>query len=356
MVCVLLSIAFSSSVSAEVLSNIPQSFLVQENVIVKDGNDTFLSGYFDFTTNDGVTEKTSYTSKDVVYTPNINLTSTHTYKFLGNVSSSGGFEVLFPKSKQVNITLQRLAYAIKIHNGTYITTPTNVKLLLYYTDGSFEYVNDVDFVNDSSNKYRSDLSASFLPKKDVNMFEVIISNTLPMGTVTIYLGENDGTQEGYYLTVDQVTKTEGLLGGLVEWVKKVVNSITELPQKIWELISNGLKSLFVPSEDFIIQFKNDLDSMLEEKLGAVYQVVNIMAESWDRVTANDISNTINIPSTTINLSEGNTFTFGGYDVQIVPVGFDFIVNILKTVIGIVCTILCVNALRKKYDEVMGVVQ
>lgn len=50
------------------------------------------------------------------------------------------------------------------------------------------------------------------------------------------------------------------------------------------------------------------------------------------------------------------FTFGGYDVQIVPTGFDFIVNILKTVIGIVCTILCVNALRKKYDEVMGVVQ
>lgn len=70
-----------------------------------------------------------------------------------------------------------------------------------------------------------------------------------------------------------------------------------------------MKSLFVPSEDFIIQFKNDLDSMLEEKLGAVYQVVNIMAESWDRVTANDISNTINIPSTIINLSEGNTFYF-----------------------------------------------
>lgn len=161
----MLSIAFSSSVSAEVLSNTPQSFLVQENVIVKDGNDTFLSGYFDFTTNDGVTEKTSYNSKDVEYNPNLKLFSTHTYKFLGEVSSSGDFPVLFPKGSQVNITLDRLAYAIKIGNGTYTTTPTNVKLLLYYTDGSFEYVNSVDFVNDSSNKYRSNLSASFLPKK-----------------------------------------------------------------------------------------------------------------------------------------------------------------------------------------------
>lgn len=57
------------------------------------------------------------------------------------------------------------------------------------------------------------------------MFEVIISNTLPMGTVTIYLGENDGTQEGYYLTVDKVTKTEGLLSNVGEKIGHLQNAI-----------------------------------------------------------------------------------------------------------------------------------
>lgn len=333
----------------------PQSLMVEEVVIADSAGVELLGEEFYFTTNDGNTEKKTVTGRELAYNPNEYVTVRHTF-FLGTAEIGN----LIPKGSNINFKLDRIAYAVQHMTSTttkdYDTIPENVRLLLFYTDGSMQYVDNVSFTNKSGNRYVSELSASFFPVKDVSNIEIIITNKVPLGTITVFLGESDGTQEGWYLTIDQETKTEGLLSSIIEWVKKIVTGITELPQKLWTLISDGLKSLFVPSEDFIVQFKEDMDSMLEQKLGAVYQVVNIMTESWDSITANDVANTINIPSTSISLPENEEFVFGGYDVQIVPNGFDWLVNIIKTVVGIICTVLCINGLRKKYDEVMGVEQ
>lgn len=355
----MLSIAFSTSVSAETITT-PQSLFVEQNIVVKSGSVNIVSSNYTFTTNDGNMEKGSIKSQEIAYVPNQYATSNHSYIISGEADSTGNFPVLVPKGSKVNFKLDRIPYAIQhmtsATSTSYDTIPENVRILLYYTDGSMEYVDDVTLTNKSGNRYVSDITCSFLPLKNVWQFEIIITNKIPLGTTTIYVGESDGTHEGWYLTIDQETKTEGLLSSIIEWVKKIVTGITELPQKLWTLISDGLKSLFVPSEDFILQFKDDMDSMLEQKLGAVYQVVNIMTESWDRITANDVANTINIPSTSISLPENTDFVFGGYDVQIVPNGFDWLANMIKTVVGIICTVLCINGLRKKYDEVMGVEQ
>lgn len=259
----------------------------------------------------------------------------------------------------------------------------SARLLLFYSDGSMVYVDDVDLsyhtiVGGDAN----DINANFTVPKDVTKIEVIgkmTSNPYATGSYRVMAGEWGNST--FRLSLDQESKSEGLLGGIIDWLKgiksgitdlfsgitegfsnlgsgisNVFNSIVELPSKIWSFISDGLKSLFVPDDEFIVSFKDDIDNMLEDKLGAVYQVVNILTESWDSITANDQANVITIPQTTINLPNNNTFSFGGFDVPIVPNGFDFIVSIIKTLVGIVCTILFVNGLRKKYDEVMGVEQ
>lgn len=47
------------------------------------------------------------------------------------------------------------------------------------------------------------------------------------------------------------------------------------------------------------------------------------------------------------------FVFGGYEVQIIPDKFEVLVKALKSIISIVCTLLFVNALKSKYDKLIG---
>lgn len=236
----------------------------------------------------------------------------------------------------------------------------NIKALIIYKDGSSEYITDnIQITNNAS---KVDLTFTFSPDKDIQSIEFhfrefqydVNSKT----TLNMYLGEIEDSK--WTVVVNQDSKEVGLLGsisegisGIKNGISNLFNSIVELPQKLWNLIADGLKSLFVPDDDFILNFKNDMDTMLADKLGAVYQVIDITVGSWDRIKSNDENNIINLPETTINLPDNNTFSFGGYDIPIVPQGFDFLATTIKTVVGIVCTILFVNGLKRKYEEVMG---
>lgn len=181
-------------------------------------------------------------------------------------------------------------------------------------------------------------------------------------------GESETYDYTYYnLSISQPGEEEKLLGGILEKItglwdttkegfSNLVQGITELPQKIWSFIENGLKDLFVPDEEYLTTYKDKWDLLLENKFGAVYQVVNVTLDSWDKIQETDETNTIELPMVTIPLSAGQQFTFGGNQVQIVPSGFEWIVEIIKGLVAGLCTILFINGLRKRYDEVMGVEQ
>lgn len=274
-------------------------------------------------------------------------------------------DVLIKKGKSTDFILENAFYCLQLLNGstTYAWTyyPGSVRLLLFYANGEFEYITNYKYevIDHKSNYYFFE----FTPKYDVIKVELQNTKTVNFpfsnGTLVYYAGQTHNTE--WILSLEQEDEKTGLLKSIIEWLKGIKNGITdlfdsikELPSKIWSFIENGLKSLFVPSEEFLTGFKTDMEDMLREKLGAVYQVIEITLESWDSIMNSDKKNYINLPETTINLPNNNSFTFGGYKVNIVPDGFAFIVTSIKTIIGIACTILFINGLRKRYDEVMGV--
>ena len=141
-----------------------------------------------------------------------------------------------------------------------------------------------------------------------------------------------------------------------DFLENIFKSLGELPGKIWQYISDGLKSLFVPDEQEMVAYKDKWDELLAERFGAVYQAASLIVDSWSDVQESTQTHTIDMPEVTIPLPEGNKFSFGGFAVQIVPSGFNPLVISVKSAIGIVCTFLFINGLRKRYDEVMGVEQ
>lgn len=264
---------------------------------------------------------------------------------------------------------------------------TTVSALITFTDGTTTILRDnVTYTLKNNGIY--DMSVVFTPDKPVRSVRFNLSTTFtPEDFIgysvsvssgdsltgykthfTINLGEYTDTNN--FITVEQETKDTTLLGGILDWTKSIgdtigklfdsvtngfnniINGIIELPNKLWSAIENGLKSLFVPDEDYIVDYKSRWEQLLEEKLGAVYQVINLTFESWDRIIASDTTNTITIPNVSIPLGD-SSFSFGGQDVPIVPDGFDWLATTIKTFTGGLCTLLFVNGLRKRYDEVMG---
>lgn len=335
---------------------------------------------------------------------------------------------LIKKGGDSIVTMFEGYYSLGVTNTSggfgYYRNVHNTRALVTYADGTSEYIDDVTY---SVFNAKVTLTFEFIPNKDVTRVKFFVMQEIDFTSphyLTLYLGEIDGIDSGYNLSLSQQSEESGILSGLFDWVKKIsdkvgdgyenvkdgfsniggwlsdlFNSIVdgfsnignwlsdlfdsmiegfsnignwlknlfdsiiegfsnigkwfaELPSKLWEVISNGLKNLFVPDNEYMVDYSTNWDNMLSDRLGAVYQVVNVIDDFWQNVQTADQVNTINMPLVSIPLPEGNIFSFGGYDVKIVPDGFGFVVDSLKLIIGIVCTTMFINGLKKRYDEVM----
>ena len=297
-----------------------------------------------------------------------------------------------PSGNKVTINFNSVYYSFLYYAETsagptafnYANTPDSVNVLVKYVDGTAEYVDSVTFTQ-SNTKYTIDIHATFEPKKNVSMIEFQVAQKVKPGSnfyslyetlyINNYLGEftADGDYQ-YGLEIHKSSEEAGLLSGILGWIENIwdsvtdgftdmkngitniVNKITDLPRLLWEKIETGLKNLFVPDDEYIVGYKDRWDSLLEDRLGAVYEVVNVTFESWEKINVSDATNTVDMPKVTIPLPDDEEFSFGGFPVKIVAEGFEVLITACKLIVGIVCTIMFVNGLRKRYDEVMGVEQ
>lgn len=163
--------------------------------------------------------------------------------------------------------------------------------------------------------------------------------------------QNIFTKIGDFMTSVANSFSE-LFSKLGTWFSNLISSIIELPSKIWTLIENGLKSLFVPDETFIQEYKNDWDIVLSDRFGAIYQSVELLIDYVSMVDNEVSKGTITLPSTSIDLPDGAVFTFGGYDVKIVPEGFGFLADAVKFAVDVVCSFAVINALKRRFERVM----
>lgn len=167
---------------------------------------------------------------------------------------------------------------------------------------------------------------------------------------------NSGYSEiGLYLQTDNAGLLNKIINGISnikEGVSNLITGITELPSKLWNLIENGLKGLFVPTESEMTEIKNQWDTLLSDRFGGLYQTVQLIDDYAESFTDPENKNTIKIPE--LRLPFGQTeFVFGGQDVQIVPDKFSFLIDAIKTIISIIATCLFVNGLRNRFERLVG---
>ena len=165
------------------------------------------------------------------------------------------------------------------------------------------------------------------------------------------------------LKIDIPDETSGLLSGIIEWLRSirdgivnVANYVLELPSRIWTFIQEGLKMLFIPSESDITDMHNQWDELMRDRFGAIYEAGDLVHSfgatvQTSAIMAVDSGGVIELPSATVNLA-GVPFTFGGYTVDIIPAGFEFLSTAVKSIVNIVCTVIFLNMLRNKLEELI----
>lgn len=167
-----------------------------------------------------------------------------------------------------------------------------------------------------------------------------VQNTLSQMSSDISTGFNNMIQSAK-------ENTQNIITTISDKTKEIKDSIVELPEKI----GNKILELFVPAPDDLTEYKDKWDELLSDRFGVVYESGTLILDTVQTITAQSASPTIEFPEVSYNFS-GTPFTFGGYNVDVVPDGFEFFVDILKTLIDIVVTLAFVNGMRNKYDELI----
>lgn len=179
------------------------------------------------------------------------------------------------------------------------------------------------------------------------MFGFMVSDTLSL------ISDETGGDNG---------ETVGLLGSIIEFLTSIVNGITNVAQQIAHLpgliadeIMGRIRSLFVPDEAEITALKDKYMTLLEERLGFLWQAMTFItdfASSFVEGLTNASDYTFHFPGLSLTLPEGTYQVIEAQDV-------DFnngLMDIVRPVAGtIVSFVVVLNFLRVSEDMAIAVV-
>lgn len=138
--------------------------------------------------------------------------------------------------------------------------------------------------------------------------------------------------------VDPIDTIEETTGNIFSWVRDIFNAILDLPK----LLLDGIKNLFVPSQDSILAIKAKYENLLAERLGFLWQVKQFIGNFFgDFLSALQGSNSY------VFQFPGISFPMNGdlhqlVSPQTISLENDFM-DVVRPVVGTIVSIVCVLA-------------
>ena len=363
MLCVSLSLLIGFSVTANATDI--SGYTIRQDIYLMTGN-TILEEYWaEFTPNNNQEETDTWSFDS--YVINTAIQKNYYYRNVWNIFFD---EYPFELNKVNRVSLENYywAYLINQTNGTMIygrglSTNDTISVVLEFTDGTSETV--VPSASTDSD-HSLDISFDFKPTKNVSRMTIIIDSPLSQYfTVTTnrfemtgYLGEIKGDTK-HNFNLDIQSEEAGLLSGLIGWVQNIFNkigdiadSIARLPSTIWNAFYNGLTDFILPADGWWAEFIDLVKATLEERLGAFYQINEYGYNLFSTLDLGEVTTTIHLPKTTIDLC-GTPFSFGGYDVLVVPQGFEWLASTIKTITGIAGVCAFALGFKRRIERLVG---
>lgn len=224
----------------------------------------------------------------------------------------------------------------------------------YHYDNTFYRL--FPYLVDSNGEYLSSLHVQSVRSYAVNYQPAVLmmifcpnvgsqpSNTEPLQSTTTDVTTTDNSAGTTVIVDVDMTETNSLLGQIKQAILGIVEGIT-----------NALKDLFIPDEEFLDDFKEDMlgtdqePGFLEEHLGGLYQAIEAIGRIFDEFPDAVAATTIDIPACQIPLA-GETLTLGPYSVPLIVEGLPQIFyDGLKFIIDFLCVAAFLNMCRNKLE-------
>lgn len=179
-------------------------------------------------------------------------------------------------------------------------------------------------------------------------FTTLAGSAAGEGETPDYTGQLNEIQ----ISVDNVgTK----LDGVQETLTETKEEITSLPEKIATSITEGVKGLFIPSQEDLTAIKDEYEDMLSEKLGFIWQAYDLL------------TGFISDLQTNLESGEAYEFTFPGIKLPMqgeefvlvaeTPVSLENeLMDVLRPVLGTIVSVICVSAfVNMAHDYVLAII-
>jgi hypothetical protein len=306
-------------------------------------------------------------------------------------------ECMFFKDNSYTVTITNLNNCFYIYDNEDYSEPVNyayfetvdwTSVRGYGYDGKWVIFDDdeikVEYIFNDDNSYdlRLHINAPFdiyfirfeLGFKDTDMTG-FRQDYFDSGKYSIY--QSKGSTSNSTFTCHENTSDKGLLKTIIQWLKdikdsivNVKDSVVNLPSKIatslksffdnivdslsalGDFIKNTLEFLFVLPDDSVSIMFSTFENFMIEHFGALYQSIQLFYSFVVDFQPGTTVEIIKIPKIVLNFS-GSTFSFGGYEVDVVPNGFEWLFDSLKMLINIVLTFAFANVLKNKFDRFVG---
>lgn len=141
-------------------------------------------------------------------------------------------------------------------------------------------------------------------------------------------------------------------GGILNWVKKIWQSVVDLPQTI----ANAIANVFVPSAEYMAALPETVTATFDNRTGFLTYPVSVLYDFADKLSAGSQDFILKWPTINEPYSGGQLMPAGQFNVSkyVRDNGFaSDIYTIYQWVMGGYLTFLFFGLCRKKYNSVIG---
>lgn len=160
----------------------------------------------------------------------------------------------------------------------------------------------------------------------------------------------------FLFSSDSTVENTGLLKSIISFLQNIVDGITQLPGKIATAIIEGIKSLFIPSEDFITQWKEEFFTLLKERLGFICQCFEILGNFFDKFILGwgDTDNYVFTVPTIDFTVYGNTYVlFEKQEISLDNPAMDVLRPFAGTVVSIVTVLAFIHTMEDMFIAIIS---
>lgn len=158
---------------------------------------------------------------------------------------------------------------------------------------------------------------------------------------------------------DIVQGTKNIQGTIINKVNEVKTSISEVKDTITDLpnkLEEKALSLVVPEQEVLESKFSEIEDLLRGRFGLIYQAEEVIVDfanslQTSTATSEATGGKIIFPPVVVNLPDETAFNFGGYEVDLIPDGFEILVNAVRLAVNMVCTAIFINMCKNKLEVI-----